>query len=370
MLFNIQKENIYNALNAVIKATATRGIQPVLSNVLIETIDNDQIKLCATDLDISIEVKIPAMITTPGSITLPAKKLVEIVTKLPNQSIQFDLNQENNLTEIICGKSKFDLIGISSSEFPVITHLESPDFIDIEIVTLLKAIKETVFAAATYDTNNVLSGIFFQIKDNTLEMAATDGNRLAKTLKTIENNEGKEYSVVIPSRTLNEFARILTGVSDNKVAITIKNAQISFKLTDRVLTSRLLEGQYPKYTQLIPANYETVALADKDALIAALERTATLVNERTSIVKMVLNDNKLELLAETPDLGDSSDQIDVEYNGEELKIAFNYKYVLDTLKVLDSDKVKIELSSSLSPTLFKPDSEEDYLCLIMPVQIR
>ncbi|OGH99403.1 MAG: DNA polymerase III subunit beta [Candidatus Melainabacteria bacterium GWF2_32_7] len=370
MLFTIQKENIYNALNAVIKATATRGIQPVLANVLIETIDSDQIKLCATDLDISIEVNIPAEIITTGSITLPAKKLVEIVTKLPNQPIKFDLNHENNLTEITCGKSKFDLIGISSSEFPTISHIESEDSIEIEIEPLLKAIKETVFAAATYDTNNVLSGIFFQVKNNLLEMAATDGNRLTRTVKNINSLDGKEYSIVIPARTLNEFSRILTGTSDEKVSITIKSAQISFKLTDRVLTSRLLEGQYPKYTQLIPSNYEILAKADKNLLIAALERTSTLVNERTSIIKLIFNDNQLELLAETPDLGDSSDQIDIDYAGDELKIAFNYKYILDTLKVLDSDNVKIELGTSLSPTLFKPDSDEDYLCLIMPVQIR
>lgn len=370
MLFTVKKENIYNALSAVSKATATRGIQPVLSNVLIETVDNNQIKLCATDLDISIEVTIPADITNSGSITLPAKKLAEIVTKLPNQPVQFSLNDENNLTKINCGNSKFDLIGISSSEFPSISHLNSDEFIEIQIEPLLKGIKETVFAAATYDTNNVLSGVYFQINDNKLEMAATDGNRLTRTIKNITNQDNREYSIIIPARTLIEFARILMGTSDENVVIVIKGGQISFKLKDRILTSRLLEGQYPKYSQLIPANYEKLAKAEKDLLTSALERTSTLVNERTSIIKLIFNDNTLQLLAETPDLGDSSDQIDVEYTDEELKIAFNYKYILDILKVLDSSKVKIELSGALSPTLIKPDSEDDYLCLIMPVQIR
>ena len=370
MQFIVQKDHIYNALNAVSKATAVRGIQPVLANVLIEAAGSEQIRLCATDLDISIEITIPAEVKNPGSTTLPAKKLTEIVAKLPDKSVNFDLNSENNITVITCGKSKFDIVGISSNEFPTVTHLESNENIDIKITTLLKAIKEVSFAAATYDTNNVLSGVYFEVIGNNLEMAATDGNRLARTVKELENTINKDYSIVIPVRTLVEFSRILTGVTDNDVTITIKNAQISFKLKDRCLTSRLLEGTYPKYKQLIPAGNDLVALADKDSLIAALELTSTMVNERTSIIKLLFNDNKLELTADTPDLGDSSDHIDVEYSGQELKVAFNYKYILDTLKVLDTDKVRIEMNGPLSPTLFKPEDKENYLCLIMPVQVR
>ncbi|MCK7521087.1 MAG: DNA polymerase III subunit beta [Ignavibacteriales bacterium] len=370
MQFTIEKSNIYNALNAVSKATATRGIQPVLSNVLIETQENNTLKIQATDLDISIETIVPATILTSGSITLPAKKLSEIIAKLPDKPVNFSLNTDNNITLINCGNSKFDLIGISASEFPSITHLESDESVNIKIDPFLKAVKETVFSAATYDSNNVLSGVYFNINNNTLEMASTDGNRLSRVVKNLDKSIEKEYSVVIPSRTLNEFSRILTGIEDEEVNITIKNGQISFKLTDRILTSRLLEGQYPKYQQLIPSEYTTLALADRNLLISTLELTSTMVNDRTNIIKMTFTENKLDLMADTPDLGDSSDQIEIEYSGEELKIAFNYKYILEAIKVMDSEKVKIELNGSLSPTLFKPDSEEDYLCLVMPVQVK
>jgi len=369
MQFTIQKDVIYNGLNVVGKAAASRGIQPVLSNVLIETTEDNLLKLCATDLDISIEINIPAIIVKKGSITLPSKKLFEIISKLPSEAVIFNLNEENNLMEIKCGKSKFDIKGISASEFPQIEYPESDEFINIDINLLLKAIKQTTFATATYDTNNVLSGVFFKIKENNLEMAATDGNRLTRVKESIQNNEKKDYSVVIPSRTLKEFAGILSGVEDKTVLITVKNSQILFKLKDRYITSRLIEGQYPAYEQLIPKNYEIKATADKNLLNQAIDRASTMVNERTNIVKMNFNDNKLKLTADTPDLGDSCDEIDVEYNADELNIAFNHKYIQDFLKVVDSDKVVMELNGALAGTLFKPDSEDDFLCLIMPVQV-
>jgi len=370
MRFTVQKEDLYNGLSAVIKATALRGIQPVLSNVLIETINEDKIKLCATDLDISIEVKINAIIEKQGSITLPAKKLYEIIAKLPNKPVIFTLNTENNLTAIKCENSKFDLIGISASEFPSIKYPDSDESISIDVNTLLSAVKKTVFSAATYDTNNVLSGVYFNISGEKLEMAATDGNRLSRVIENIKNTENKEYSIVIPSKTLVEFSRIISGSDEKTVLITVKNGQISFKLENKFITSRLLEGNYPKYQQLIPSNYQIVVKSDRENLIAALDRTATMVNERTSIVKLLFTDNKLSLSADTPDLGDSEDEIEVEYKGEDLKIAFNYRYILDALKAMDSEKIRIELGGALSSALFKPESDEDFLNLIMPVQVK
>jgi DNA polymerase-3 subunit beta len=369
MQFTIQKDVIYNGLNVVGKAAALRGIQPVLSNVLIETLEDNQIKLCATDLDISIEIKVPAIIVENGNITLPSKKLFEIISKLPNEAVNFNLNKVNNLMEIKCGKSKFDLRGISASEFPVIEYPETEESVSVEINTLLKAVKQTTFATATYDSNNVLSGVLFKIKENILEMAATDGNRLARVKEKIENKEKKDYSVVIPSRTLKEFTGILSGVEDKAVSISVKNSQILFKLNDRYITSRLIEGQYPSYEQLIPKNYEIKAIADKASLNQAIDRAATMVNERTNIVKMNFNDNKLKLTADTPDLGDSCDEIDVEFDAEELNIAFNHKYIQDFLKVVDTEKVLIELNGSLAGTLFKSADESDFLCLVMPVQV-
>lgn len=370
MNFKINKDSLLNGLRIVEKATAVRGIQPILSNVLIETFKDNFIKLSATDLDITIQVKVEADIENIGNITLPAKKLVEIVSKLPNSDIDFSLNSENNITTIKCKNSKFDIIGLPASEFPEIIQPESDESIDIDIEPFAKAIKQTGFATATYDSSNILSGIFCKIEGETLEMAATDGNRLSRVVEPIENKDNNEFSVVIPSRTLNEFTRIFTASDFKKVAITIKSGQICFEAPDKFITSRTLEGQYPKYQQLIPQNQEMKAVINRDDFINSLERTATMVNERTSILKLEFEENSLKLSANTPDLGDSFDKMSVEFDSDELKIAFNYKYILDCLKVIESEDIVIEMNGSLSAAVIKPNNDEDYLCLIMPVQIK
>ncbi len=369
MKFTAEKEVINNALNVVSKAAAVRGIQPVLSNVLMESLENNEIKLCATDLDISVEMNIKAEISEIGGITLPAKKLTEIISKLPDEKVDFKLDKESNIVEIKCGRSKFDIKGISASEFPPVEYPESDDFVEFEIEPFLKAIKQTLFAAATYDMNNVLSGIFCKIEDNTLEMAALDGNRLARVKEDIENKDKKSFSVIIPSRTLKEFVSIVTGVEDEKVSITVKNGQILFKLSDRFMASRLIEGQYPNYEQLIPTTNDKRAKIEKGKFLSSLDRVATMVNERTNIVKLSFNNDNLQITADTPDLGDSCDEIPVEYAGENMDIAFNYRYIQDFLKVMEVDNILVEMDGSLSGVLYKSENEKDAVCLIMPVQL-
>lgn len=372
MKFSIEKNDLLHGLRMVEKITVQRGIQPVLANILIEAIDGRTLKFTSTDLDILIECQIKANIKDQGSITLPAKKLMEIVSKLPDKTISFVLG-ENNVVEITCGNSKFDIVGIDASEFPTVLDeelLNSPDKIDVEIKPFLKAVKQTVFSTASYDTNNILSGVYCKIINNELEMAATDGNRLSRVIESIPVAENKDISVVIPSKTLNELTRLIADSEDKKFSVVVKKGQILFQLDDRVLLSRLLEGQYPKYQQLIPEKGEKHAVVNREELISALDRVSTMVNERTSIVKFTFADNKLLLKADTSDAGSSMDLVEVEYKEEELIIAFNYKYVLEALKIMDSEKVRVDLSSSLSATLFKPVNEENYICLVMPVQIR
>ncbi len=367
MKFNVNKEIFYNALNVVSKASAVRGIQPVLSNVLLETIDKKELKLCATDLDITIQINIETEIIEKGAVTLPAKKLTEIISKLPNENINFVI--ENCTAQIKCGSSKFDINGISASEFPGIEIPESDDFVEVEIEPLLKAIKQTNFATATYDMNNILSGVYCKIEKNILEMAALDGNRLARIKKDIENKNEKSFSVVIPSRTLREFVNILFGMDNEKVLITAKNGQILFKLKDRYIISRLIEGQYPNYEQLIPSSYEKKAKINKNNLMKTLDIVSTMVNERTNIVKFSFNKNNLKVTADTPDLGDSCDEINIDYDNESMDIAFNYRYIQDYLKVIETENIIMEMDNSLSGVVYRSENEKEAICLIMPVQL-
>ncbi len=372
MLFTIDKESLLNKLRIVEKITIPRGIQPVLANILFEASDNI-LKLSATDLDLSIITNTMAAVKKEGKITLPAKKTFEIVSKLPDKPIEFSLEEETNIITITCGNSKFEIIGIGSEEFPPIIKEDEVltlDSIEIDMNPFIKSIRHTVYAAANYENRNIISGVFCNITEDNLEMAATDGNRLTRIVESVKNKDGKTAKIVIPSKTLQEFIRVSSLISEEKVQLIVDSARLIIKTKSFIIVSRLLEGEYPPYNQLIPQKTDKIALVSRDELISALERVSCMVNDRTSIVKFVFNDGKLLLKAETPDSGASEDIIDAEYDEEELTIAFNYKYVLDSVKIMESKKAKIGLGGSLSATIFRPDSEEDYLCLIMPIQIR
>ena len=371
MLFTIDKDSLLNKLKIVEKVTAQRGnVQPVLANVLFDAKDN-VLNLSATDLEISIKAKTTVAVKKEGKITLPAKKLLEIAAKLPDKPVEFALNEDTNVVNITCGNSKFEIIGISAQEFPKIEEeIAGGTEIEIELEPLLKLIKNTVYAAANYENRNVISGVFCLIKGNKLEMAATDGNRLTRIIEEIKNKDDKSAKIVIPSKTLNEFVRICSFISEEKVIFIVDKSRLTLKTMSFSINSRLIEGEYPPYEQLIPKSTANNSTVSRDELISALDRVSTMVNDRTSIVKFMFNDNKLLLKAETPNSGTSEDIIDCVYSGEDLAIAFNYKYVLDSIKTMDAKNVMVGLNGSLSATVFKPDSEEDYICLIMPIQIR
>ena len=373
MKFIIKKEDLYNGIKIVERATSMKALQPVLLNILIETIDKSTIKLVATDLDFTVIANVDAQVEEEGKITLPSKTLNEIVSKLGDKLITFEMNNEETSVHITCQNSKFDIIGISASEFPPeFTYIEvsEENGFEISIRPFVKAVKQAGFAAASYETSNLLSGIVCDISGNVLEIASTDGNRLARVRETIDNKDDKASQLIIPSKTLNEFIKMSSFIDEETVKIYTERSKIILKSEKTTTISRLLEGQFPKYNQLIPQESPKEAIVNVSQLTSALERVSIMVNEKTSIVKLEFSNNNLKLSADTPDSGKSEENLDIEYSGEELAIAFNYKYVLEALKNIDCDEVKIGLNTSLSATMFRPNCEEDFVCLIMPVQIR
>jgi DNA polymerase III subunit beta len=374
MRFSVQREDIHQAVAAVQRATATRVIQPILSNILIESLDADTLKLSATDLDFAVETTISAKILEEGRTTLSAKKLSEILSKLPsNREIAFEIEEAVQTARIQCGTALFDMRTLPADEFPQIKQIDSQDYLEVDGRAFIRAINQTAFAAASYDANNVLGGVYFQLNEQGLEMAATDGSRLARRIETVKDGKAVSLNVaaIIPAKTLQEFLKLCSGdIGEQPVRIAIQEGQISFRTSRYYVLSRLLDGQYPKYNQLIPAENKIVAFANKKAFIDSLERTAVMANERTNIVKMILDKNNLSLAAQTPDVGDSKDTLEILYDGDPLNIAFNYKYVIDALKVIESEDVRMETNGPLSPTIFKGKEENGYLCLVMPVQVK
>lgn len=372
MRFIAGKEDLLNGIRIVERATVIKGLQPVLANVLIETLENNQVKLTATDFDLSITTVINAQVEEQGKFTLPARKLGDIVSRLQDELVKIELN--GSAATITCKKSKFDIIGISANEFPQVEeNISEEDSIEIETRPFIKAIRQVVSAAAGYETNNLLSGVVCEVNKNILEMAATDGNRLARVKEVVKNNSAdseKTFGMLLSSRVLAELSKIaLLAESENiKICKEVKKIVITIDRT-KIIT-RLMQGQFPKYNQLIPQTFPKEAVVDKFNLISALERVAIMVNEKNSIVKFEFADNQLKLSGDSPEAGNSQDIIDIKYSGEPLTIAFNYKFILEFLKIVESEDVAVKLNSSLSATVFAPCSDEDYIYLVMPVQLR
>jgi len=373
MKFVIRKDDLHNGIRIVEGATSQKAVQPVLYNILIETLENNQLRLTATDLVLTVITTVDAQIIEGGKITIPAKKLNEIVSKLGNDLVTFETEDGGTTVNISCQKSKFDIIGISASEFPPEVsnyEIEDTKCFDVELKPFLKGIRQAGFASASYEVSNLLSGIVCDFSNGILEIASTDGNRLARVREKLNSDISEQTQLIIPSRTLNEFLKISSYIDEDSIKICKDKSTIIFKSEKTLTISRLLEGQFPKYNQLIPAESPKQAIVNVSMLRAALERVSVMVNDKTSIVKMLFADNELTLSADTPDAGKSEDKIDIQYTSEELLIAFNYKFVLDALKIIESDEVIIGLNASLSATVLKPNSEDDFICLIMPVQIR
>lgn len=374
MKFTVQREEIHQAVAAVQRATATRVIQPILSNILIESLDPNTLKLSATDLDFAIETTINARILEDGRTTLSAKKLSEILSKLSSgKEVTFEIEEAVQTARIQCGTALFDMRTLPADEFPQIKKIDDANYLDVDGYSFIKAINQTVFAAASYDANNVLGGVYFQLNSQGLEMAATDGSRLARRVEPVKdgNVPSLEVAAIIPAKTLQEVLKLSgADLGDQPVRLSIQEGQISFRTPRFYVLSRLLDGQYPKYNQLIPAENKIVVYANKKVFIESLERTAVMANERTNIVKMVLDKGNMSLAAQTPDVGDSKDTMEILYDGDTLNIAFNYKYVIDALKVIESEDVRMETNGPLSPTIFKAKEENGYLCLVMPVQVK
>lgn len=370
LTFQVEKEILLNGLKIVERATAQKGLQPVLANILFDAVDKNKINLYATDFDLSIITSIEAQVSSIGKITLPARKLIDIVSRLNDGIINFELN--NTIMSITSGKTKFEILGISANEFPQIELLSEEDNeVEIDLKPFIIGIKEAGFAAASYESNNnLLSGVVCDINKNVLEIASTDGNRLARARKIITNKEDKSVKLIVPAKVLQEFLKISYFIDEDTIKIYSKNNKIMIQSYNITIISSIMNGQYPQYNQLIPQSFPKEAKVNVQKIISALERVSTMVDEKKNSVKFSFSNNSLSLMADTPESGNSEDEIDIMYSGEDILIAFNYKYLLECFKNIESENMIICMNTNLSATVIKPDNEEDFIYLVMPVQIR
>ena len=362
MKFQIDKDVFQEALNQVQHVVSTRTTLPILSNVLIEA-DELGLQLSTTDLDVTITKRIAANITETGATTLPVRRLASIVRELPTSEITFE--ESDDAATVRSGPSFFKMLGLPAGEFPAIGEFgEAKDF-TIDQKLLKEALRKTSYAISTDETRYVLNGVNCLIGEGMLTLVATDGRRLAMVEQDLEFPAGNETAVIIPTKAVNELQRLLDDSGELKVALT--DSQAGFELNDSNLITKLIEGNYPNFRQVIPGNANHRVTVDRETLHSAVKRVSLLANEKTNSIKFTFEDHRLAISSNSPEIGEAEEVIDVRYDGPKIVVAFNPEFVMAPLRNLDQDEVFIDLIDESSPGVIKID--EPFLYVIMPMRV-
>jgi DNA polymerase-3 subunit beta len=368
MKISITKEQLSLGLQAVQNVVATRTTLPVLSNVLLRAQD-DRLELTATDLDITITTSVPAVVKRPGATTLPAKKFFGIIRELGPQDIELDTDDKNHTT-IQSGSSYYKIHGLGADEYPAEQPIAETRKINLPQEKFKGLLKKTSFAISTDETRFVLNGILLSLKEHNVTMVATDGRRLALAYEEVDVPASSQGECIVPTKAINELNRLLGPKGDIEVKIGAN--KVSFALTADganpvTIISKLIEGNYPNYKQVIPAETKERVSFNRDELYAALRRAELMTSEKSHSVKLTFRKNALEITANTPEIGEARESLAVNYKGPDMAIAFNPGYLMDPLKALTEDEVFIELIDDLSPGILKTNGP--FLYVIMPMRM-
>jgi DNA polymerase-3 subunit beta len=368
----LTRGDLLKGITTVQSAVASKNTMPILANVLLEARDK-KLEFVATDLDMGIRCSVQAEIVEKGNITINAKKLSDIVRELPEAQVELEIDDSHKMI-LVCKKSNFKIHGLPKDDFPILPEVKKDKVFKIKGSLLQEMIQKTIFAVSSDETRYVLNGVFFQVEGSKLRMVATDGHRLAFIEKKIENKTDNKASVIIPTKTLHELVKAVSELGRGKeedlmVEVIATDNQIKFVIEDVEIISRLIEGQFPNYEQVIPKESDKKIEASVSNLAAATRRVKILTSEKSNSIRYQAKDNKLTISSKTPDMGEAKEEIDVEYKGEEISIAYNAQYVLDVLKNVGTEAVNIELTQPLSPGILRPKGDADYLCVIMPMRV-
>lgn len=356
--------DLTRGIQTVGSAVAGRATLPILTNILIEA-KKEEVELSATDLEIGIKCSVPAQVKKEGAITLPAKRLSDIVRELPEGPVEMET--EDSQMKISSSGILFKVLGLPAEEFPTLSKVESENRFSLDSQLLRGMVQKTIFANSQDETRYILNGSYLEMEKDRIVMTATDGHRLATISHRIEKGPKKKIGAIIPTKALNELNRLLE--EPKEVEATIGENQISFSLDGIILSSKLIEGQFPDYKQLIPKKSTKRLSLSREKLLGGVRRAALLADARTGAVELLAYSNKLIIRSQTPQVGEAREEIDIDYSGEEIRTAYNARYILDILRNISSEEVSLELNEPLSPGVIKPVSDEDYLCVIMPMRI-
>ncbi|MFA5063047.1 MAG: DNA polymerase III subunit beta [Candidatus Omnitrophota bacterium] len=362
MKFKVAKDVLLSGIQTVQNVITTKATLPILSNILIET-QQGSLRLTATDLDIGISCVIPVDIQEQGAITIPAKRFSDIIKELPIDGVSVT-TKKNNQVNIETELCQFKIMGLAREEFPKLPEFKDKEVIKLEQALLKQMLSLTSFAVSIDESRYILNGILFKINKNNLTLVATDGKRLAIIEKKLNYVSERDVNIIVPIKTIHELNRNLK--EDGELSLILGSNQVLFDLGNIIVISRLIEGEFPDYKQVIPSVSENKVRVEREQFLLAVKRAALLSTPDYQAVKLEIFKNKLVVSKSTPDVGESREELDVVYSGKELAIGFNPSYLIDVLKNLNEENVDLELTDTEKPGVIRING---YVYIVLPMRL-
>ncbi|SLM47176.1 DNA polymerase III subunit beta [Nitrospira japonica] len=375
MKVRIGRDELLTGLQRVQGVVEKRNTMPILSNILLEA-KQEGAEIIATDLEIGMRGLYKATVQKTGGITLSARKLYEIIKELPSGDIEIT-SGENNWTSIQAGKSQFKIVGLPSADYPALPTIEREGLIPLAGAGLLELIRKTLFAAGDNDARYILNGLLVMLisadRKTTLRLVGTDGHRLAVAEQELGKPEGKsvpqEIKAIIPKKAAHEMRRLLEEGGDGEPLIGFTKNLMIFRKSGLLLTSRLMEGNYPNYQQVIPKESNRRISVNRLEFESALRRVSVLSRDKANAVKLSFTAGRLSLFSSSPDYGEATEDLSAQYEGEALNTGFNARYLLDVLGVMDGETLSLQMDNPLSPCLIQEAESPGFKCVVMPIKI-
>ncbi|MEM1254185.1 MAG: DNA polymerase III subunit beta [Cyanobacteria bacterium P01_H01_bin.21] len=374
MKFVCSQGDLNTHLSIVSRAVPSRPSKPVLANILVKVDEETQrITLTSFDETLGIQTSFSAHVDNGGILTVPAKLLGDIVSKLPPEDLDFSQSDTEPVITLTCSAGEYQVRGMEATDYPNLPLVEDGQVANVSAESILEGLKGALFATSSDETKQVLTGVHVVAEPENLEFAATDGHRLAVVQSVDDSGVDLSIDVTVPGKALRELERLLQAHQGTEpISLRFDPTQVVFELGNQRITTRLLEGQYPNYRQLIPKQFERQLTVDRKQLMAALERIGVLADQRNNIVKLSIGSSKqiLALSVEAQEVGSGREEMSAQVTGDDLDIAFNVRYLLEGLRALPSAEVQLQCNSSTSPAILTPVSGLQMTYLVMPVQIR
>ncbi len=362
MHIKISKENLFSTIQTVQNIVSTKVTLPILSNILVES-KNDKLKINATDLDIGISCELPVEILEEGAITIPAKRFSDIIREMPAGDILVH-TKKNNHIDVEGNQCRFKLIGLPPDEFPKFPEFKDKEVIQIEQSILKEMLRLTSFSVSHEESRYVLNGVLLEISNNIIKIVATDGRRLAKIEKKLEHSIKKDVKVIIPIKAVQEINRNLKD--EGNVSFIVGANQVLFDIDGVLIATRIIEGDFPDYNQVIPEESNLKITVNTQELLSAIRRANLLTTQDFQAIKFEIFKDKMVISKMTPDIGESREEISIEYGGAETVVGFNPHFLIDFLKNINDESIKIEFLGVDKPAVVRM---EDYLYLVLPMRI-